>query len=127
MELPCRRDGKESYNRRLFCSRECRTSNLPQEVGFTCYQTRIISVVCTGLIHSTDMRDPAGLADEIESIQNRCMNIQHTYYIALFTFISYITSALLIYPSKTADWQSTELVTNKFSIFAQVNITNPTS
>jgi hypothetical protein len=70
---------------------------------------------------------PQYLADEIESIQNRCMNIQQTYYIALFTFISYITSALLIYPSKTADWQSTELVTNKFSIFAQVNITNPTS
>ena len=60
-------------NKRLFCLRECRRANLPREVGLTCYQTKIRSVleyaapVWSGL--------PQYLVDEIENIQNRCINI----------------------------------------------------
>ena len=60
-------------NKRLFCLRECRRANLPQEVGLTCYQTKIRSVleyaapIWSGL--------PLYLVDEIENIQNRCINI----------------------------------------------------
>ena len=32
-------------NKRLFCLRECRRTNLTQEVGLTCYQTKIESVL----------------------------------------------------------------------------------
>jgi hypothetical protein len=92
-------------------------------------KNNICSLYWKSGIHSTDMRDPA-----VPSGWNRKYPKQmyeHSanllYSTIHFHIISYITSALLIYPSKTADWQSTELVTNKFSIFAQVNITNPTS
>ena len=60
-------------NKRLFCLREYQRANLPQEVGLTCYQTKIRSVleyvaqIWSGL--------PQYLVDEIENIQNRFINL----------------------------------------------------
>ena len=53
-------------NKRLFCLRECRRANLPQEVALTCYQTKIRSMLeYAAPIWS---RLPQYLADEIENI-----------------------------------------------------------
>ena len=60
-------------NKRLFCLRECRRANLPQEVGLTCYQTKIRSVLEYAAPTWSGL--PQYLVDEIENIQNRCINI----------------------------------------------------
>ena len=63
-------------NKRLYFLRECRRTNLPLEAGITCYRSKIKPIleyaapVWSGL--------PQYLVDEIETVQNRCLEILGT-------------------------------------------------
>ncbi len=60
-------------NKRIFSLKECRTAKFPQDVGLTCYLTKIRSVLEYGAAIWGGL--PECLADEIESTQNRCLKI----------------------------------------------------
>ena len=64
---------KESQHRRLYYLRECRKANLPTEIGTTGYCSKIRPLLEDASPGWGGL--PKYLSDELESTQNRCLDI----------------------------------------------------